>query len=420
MAPIGSVLRVRKEKVDRKKFKFDQLQPITIHFDGSIERRKMASGRKYTMDMSFARPGDVVVAKIDLKNGAVGVVPDWNNVVVTGHFAVYEPDRNKILPEFFARIIQSSFFKSYLWRNKVGAEGRKEVKLDFFEAALIPIPSLSSQRALLAQWEKAKAKIAAAGIQVARIEEKIEGQFFADLGLKAPAMVDRPKCFVAQFRDFSRWSVGHNQSALAGTDITKGLFPAVNLGSILNLVQYGTSEKANTKSQGVPVLRINNIKKRMLDLSDIKHVELTERSRKALLLLDGDIIIIRTSGSRDLVGTCATFHESGPFVFASYLIRLRVDPAKAIPDFVSWFINSATGRSQVDAISRQIMQNNINSQELRTLQIPLPPLDVQRQIMDKVEAARAQIAREREAVCETTQRIKADLEAWLLGARKVG
>jgi type I restriction enzyme S subunit len=81
-----------------------------------------------------------VVAKIDLKNGAVGIVPkDWNNVVVTGHFAVYEPNLSKLVPEYLQLIVQARFFKAHLWRNKVGAEGRKEVKLDFFEEELIPL-----------------------------------------------------------------------------------------------------------------------------------------------------------------------------------------------------------------------------------------------------------------------------------------
>ena len=45
MTPIGEVLKTRKEKVDRKRFKFSELQPITIHFDGTIDRREVSSGR---------------------------------------------------------------------------------------------------------------------------------------------------------------------------------------------------------------------------------------------------------------------------------------------------------------------------------------------------------------------------------------
>jgi type I restriction enzyme S subunit len=101
LRPIGSFLNPRKEKVDSKRFAFADLQPITIHLDGSIDRRDVDNGRVYSMDLFFAHPGDIVVAKIDLKNGAVGIVPNWKNVVVTNHFALYEPDRDLIVPEYF-------------------------------------------------------------------------------------------------------------------------------------------------------------------------------------------------------------------------------------------------------------------------------------------------------------------------------
>jgi hypothetical protein len=158
MAPIGSVLRLRKERVNKSVVAFSDLQPITIHFDGSVEKRVVDPQREYSMELWFAQPGDIVIAKIDLKNGAAGIVPaDWKNVVVTNHFAVYEPDRSKLVPEYLHLIIQATFFKAHLWRNKVGAEGRKEVKLDFFEQEPIPVPSLSEQNAIVARWREAEA-----------------------------------------------------------------------------------------------------------------------------------------------------------------------------------------------------------------------------------------------------------------------
>ena len=90
------------------------------------------------------------MAKIDLKNGAVGIVPDnLQKVVVTGHFVVYDIDETQVLPEYLHRVIQQPDFKEYLWRHKVGAEGRKEVKMDFFESILIPLPSVAIQSQML-------------------------------------------------------------------------------------------------------------------------------------------------------------------------------------------------------------------------------------------------------------------------------
>jgi type I restriction enzyme S subunit len=79
------------------------------------------------MDLFYALPGDIMVAKIDLKNGAVAIVPmEWKNIVVTSHFAVYEPDRSKLLPEYFQRIIQTTFLSHCFGEIKLGPKGVKK------------------------------------------------------------------------------------------------------------------------------------------------------------------------------------------------------------------------------------------------------------------------------------------------------
>ena len=214
--------------------------------------------------------------------------------------------------------------------------------------------------------------------------------------------------------------MSYNQTALAGMDLSRGHFPVVPLGTILDLVQYGTSEKANTRGQGVPVIRMNNIVDGILDLTNLKHIELRDGDRQKLTLYDGDILFNRTN-SKELVGKCAVFHAAGEYVFASYLIRVCAQAQKADPDYITYALNAAIGRQQIDALSRQIIgQANINSQELRSLQIPLPPLAVQRRIMEKVAAGRSRIARERDAARALASQIDADMEAYLLGTKKVG
>ncbi len=420
MTPIGNVLKIRKEKVDRSRFNFSDLQPVTIHFDGSIDRREVEPSREYTMDLYFAHPRDIVVAKIDLKNGAVTIVPDdWNNIIVTSHFAVYKPDLKKLLPEYFHRIIQTSFFKSHLWRNKVGAEGRKEVKLDYFESLEIPIPTLSIQRTVVAQWEYAQAEIEAAKERIEKQKKDIDIQFFSDLGLKQTNKALPKKAFVVMWKDFLRWSVSYNQASQSGIDITKGKYPIVELGSLVEMIQYGTSEKANISGIGTPIIRMNNIIDGVLNLSALKHIHLHEAEQRKLLLKKGDILFNRTN-SKELVGKCAVFDEIGDYVFASYLIRVRVDVAKAHPDYLAYVINSPLGRQQIDALSRQIIgQANINSEELRSFEIPLPPLETQQQIMQRIEAKRAEVEHGRIAARQKSEEIKAEIEALILGTKEI-
>ncbi len=156
MHGMNEILIPRKEKVDRSSVIYSDLMPVTIHFDGSIEPRRISDSSEYSMELFWIRPGDIVASKIDLKNGALAIVPqNWNDAVVTNHFAVYEPDLDRVNPIYFHMLVQARFFKEYLWRNKVGAEGRKEVKLKFFEGIEIPLPDIAVQTRIVDYWEKA-------------------------------------------------------------------------------------------------------------------------------------------------------------------------------------------------------------------------------------------------------------------------
>jgi restriction endonuclease S subunit len=133
---------------------------------------------------------------------------------------------------------------------------------------------------------------------------------------------------------------------------------------------------------------MNNLQANGWDLRDLKYIQLDPETESQFLVRKGDILFNRTN-SKELVGKCEVFQEDGSWVFASYLIRVRLNESKAIPAFVSDFLNTNAGRVQIDRVSRQIIgMSNINAEELRDLLIPLPPLDIQRRLVAEMEAAR--------------------------------
>ena len=134
---------------------------------------------------------------------------------------------------------------------------------------------------------------------------------------------------------------------------------------------------------------MNNLQADGWDLSDLKYVEITDDEIKRWRLERGDIVFNRTN-SKELVGKCEVFDQSGVWVFASYLIRLRVEPEKAKPEFVSAFLNTRAGRIQIDRQSRQIIgMSNINAEEIRTIRIPLPEPSKQRELVKGLDHARS-------------------------------
>ena len=179
---------------------------------------------------------------------------------------------------------------------------------------------------------------------------------------------------------------------------------------LATFIQYGISERANTSGQGVPMIRMNNLQARGWDLSDLKHIELEEEELNRYRLIKGDLLFNRTN-SKELVGKCEAFEEDGDWVFASYLIRVRLNADRALPEFISAFLNSPAGRIQIDQVSRQVAgMSNVNAEELRALQIPLPPITEQRRLVAELDAARA----ERDRALAEAQALLARFEAWAL------
>lgn len=387
---------------------------------GGIFHAYDSLGEKIKQPYQKVDAGDFAYNPYRVNVGSIGIVPtELGGNYISPAYVVFATDKARLLPEYLILILKADWFNPMV-RAATAGSVRQNLTFDLLGALEIPLPPLVEQKAIVARWQKAQNEIAAARECVEKRRVAIEARFFADLGLQSPVQGSMPKAFAVGWQDFLRWGVRFNQLSQVGADISQGRFPEVELERLLKVIQYGTSEKANNNGVGVPILRICNIKEQTIDFSELKHIRLTRKIIEGLQLQDGDVLIIRTSGSRDLVGTCAVFRGQGVFVFASYLIRLRFDTKIVLPEFVSWFLNSPLGRQQVDAVSRQIMQNNINSEELRGLQIPLPPLQVQKKIMERVTAGREEITREREAADRLTRDINTEVEALILGMKKVG
>lgn len=159
------------------------------------------------------------------------------------------------------------------------------------------------------------------------------------------------------------------------------------------------------------MIRMNNLQSDGLDLRDLKYIAMAKDEVARYRLEAGDLLFNRTN-SKELVGKCEVFNEAGDWVFASYLIRVRLDTGKVLPQFASDFLNTRSGRLQIDRLSRQIIgMTNINAEELKEILLPVPP-DVceQQKLIAAMDAARA----ERRAKLAEADALLAGLDGFLI------
>jgi type I restriction enzyme S subunit len=154
------------------------------------------------------------------------------------------------------------------------------------------------------------------------------------------------------------------------------------LGILLEGIKYGTSKKSLYNSAGVPVLRIPNVSSGHVDLSDLKYSQLTQKEIQDLALRASDLLMIRSNGSPQLVGRSTVVGSEGQgMAYAGYLMRLRADTEVCDPSYLALALASPDLRNQVEMPLRSTSGvNNINTDEVRGLAVPLPPLAEQHEI----------------------------------------
>jgi len=162
-------------------------------------------------------------------------------------------------------------------------------------------------------------------------------------------------------------------------------------------IKYGTSKKSNVKGVGLPLLGIPHIIGGEIQYENVEHVDLHESEIQKLKLKNDDMLFVRTNGNPNYIGRCALFQkESESWVYASYLIRVRVDKTKIFPEYLMRFLQSSLTRSQILRLARTSAGNyNINTKEIGSILVVVHENKEQKQIASILSNVDTQIQKEK-------------------------
>jgi type I restriction enzyme S subunit len=169
-------------------------------------------------------------------------------------------------------------------------------------------------------------------------------------------------------------------------ELPKG-WEKLEMGKTIEQPKYGTAKKCGYGDFGRAVLRIPNVVHGAIDRSDLKYAEFDDKEIETYRLKDGDLIIIRSNGSVDIVGKCALVTKKDEhFLYAGYLIRLR--PNKIIqPKYLLHILSSSELRNQIENKAKSTSGvNNINAEELKGLVISICKLEEQSKVVQEIES----------------------------------
>lgn len=205
------------------------------------------------------------------------------------------------------------------------------------------------------------------------------------MSYRVPQHIDSNKIFIVNRSEIQGRL--DPKMALYNRKVQNWAYPKVRLKDILLAKpQYGAVESG--------VARTNKLSPRYLRITDIdeygliSHDDLgaTANTLEDQYILHANDLLIARSGAT--VGK-AYIHKDCPYTcfFAGYLIRFIINPLKALPDYIFAFTQSNTYKEWVNAIQRPSGQPNINAEEYQSLEIPMPPVDIQEKVVSLIRKA---------------------------------
>ena len=174
------------------------------------------------------------------------------------------------------------------------------------------------------------------------------------------------------------------------------------LGEVATYVRGVTYAKTDEVAVGgVGILRSNNIKipENVLDLTDIKRIRLDSNLKETQRLSKNDILMSAASGSKQHVGKVAYIFKDTDFYFGSFMAVIR-SLNSMNSRFLFHLLTSDSFNKHLEAAISSSTINNLNASILYSFRIPVPPLEVQREIvsiLDKFTDLEAELEAELEA-----------------------
>lgn len=253
----------------------------------------------------------------------------------------------------------TEFLYYYLLTIKIGNSDKYERHFKYLKNVQIPLPPIPLQRKIIAECQKIDAELHKSEISIGELQEEVKEIVTSIEGRKVKLGA------IAQFKN----GLNYNKSMV---------------GKTIRIV--GVADFKENKSP---------------EWDKVQSIVINEDIDDSFLLHKNDLVTVRSNGSRELVGRFMYIDKEPEerTSFSGFSIRVRIVSDEVDSEFLYYLLSSANVRQRLTTGSNGTNIKSLNQDLLSNLEISLPPLSEQKNIINKIEAIESQIA-SLKAICE--------------------
>ncbi len=332
------------EVLDAKEYK--QIT-VKLFSKGVILRQSIRGQDIKTKRQFIAFAGDFIISKIDARHGAFGIVTsELDGAIVTSDFPVFESNMDRIFPKFLDYIVQSAEFTQLCEDSSIGTSNRKRLKVDYFLANKIPLPTIEMQKEIVATLDSYR------------------------------VIADSGKIILKTYQPEIRFETSWPKVKL------NELFVKLEAGVSVNSMNRPMSdgEHGILKTSAVSYGAFNPRENKVILDSELHRAKINPKT---------DSIIISRMNTPELVGASVYIDSDyNELYLPDRLWQADKKGNDLSMRYVQYVISSPKYRRMISDLSNGTSgsMKNISKPKLLNIEIPLPSLDVQHQIVDELES----------------------------------
>jgi len=154
------------------------------------------------------------------------------------------------------------------------------------------------------------------------------------------------------------------------------------------------SQRRNNKTNLLPYLRVANVFRNKLDLSEVKYIHVSSQETERYLLKKNDVLIVEGHGNKEEIGRTSVWNEELSIcVHQNHIIKIRPNAQLLNSYYLSYFLNlyDEHGYFSSKSVTTSGL-NTININKVRNVKLPIPKFELQQQFCEFV--------RRTEAICQ--------------------
>lgn len=177
---LGEFLKHRRPFIVIEDDKDYELVTVKLHGKGIVPRSRLKGSQIKTKEQQVITRNQLLVAEIDAKFGAFGIVPEnLEGAIVSSHYFLYDIDTDVVLPQFLKCFISSGILTHKIQKYIQGALNYSAIRPHHILEVMIPVP-----RKRTSEQETIASRLAA----IRNIQANAERQLEAAVSLERALM----------------------------------------------------------------------------------------------------------------------------------------------------------------------------------------------------------------------------------------